>query len=162
MRRRRTCEHPLCAQRIKGASPMELGGLGSVVSPQAGSRGGAPESFCKVALRRRNLRAPQSPFLNLSKKTSFISIISAFRRCRVPNFLKFRSNFAKRVSFSESAYSPVPKCRGGLNSRGEGVALIKCIIPKNTTSVCGSVRNLPEEDNESAEVAQPVVRLGKP
>ena len=46
VRRRRTCEHPLCAQRIKGASPVEL-------------------YFCKVALRRRNLRASQSPFLAL-------------------------------------------------------------------------------------------------
>ena len=63
-RRRRTCEHPLCAQHIKGANPVELGVWGGV-EPPAGSRGGAPEDFCKVALWRRNLRAPQSPILAL-------------------------------------------------------------------------------------------------
>ena len=70
VRRRHTCEHPLCAQRIKGANPVELGvweygGRGEGCEPPPGSRSGAPEDFCKVALRRRNLRAPQSPFLDL-------------------------------------------------------------------------------------------------
>ena len=47
VRRMRTCEHPLCAQLLKGANPVEL------------------EVSSKVALRRRNLRAHQSPFLAL-------------------------------------------------------------------------------------------------
>ena len=45
----------------KWCEPNGTGGL----SPPAGSRGGALEIFCKVALRRRNLRAPQSLFLAL-------------------------------------------------------------------------------------------------
>ena len=34
------------------------------VSPPAGSRGGGPEKFGKLAVWRRNLRAPETDFLH--------------------------------------------------------------------------------------------------
>ena len=44
----------------KGCSPNGTGGL----SPPAGSRGGAPEKFGKLAVWRRNLRSPETDFLH--------------------------------------------------------------------------------------------------
>ena len=47
----------------KGCSPNGTGSLGGVIPP-ARSRGVAPENFGKLAVWRRNLRAPETDFLH--------------------------------------------------------------------------------------------------
>ena len=49
----------------KGCSPNGIGSLvGGGVIPPARSRGVAPENFRKLAVWRRNLRAPETDFLH--------------------------------------------------------------------------------------------------